>query len=31
VHGFKAGPGYDLASGIGTVNAALFVSELAGK
>jgi len=31
VHGFKAVPGYDLASGIGTVNAALFVSELAGK
>jgi subtilase family serine protease len=31
VHGFSAGPGYDLASGIGTVNAALFVGELAGK
>jgi subtilase family serine protease len=31
VHGFMAGPGYDLASGTGTVNAALFVNELAGK
>jgi len=29
VHGFTAGPGYDLASGIGTVNAAAFVPELA--
>lgn len=29
VHGFAAGPGYDLASGVGTVNAALFVPELA--
>ena len=29
VHGFTAGPGYDLASGIGTVNAADFVPELA--
>jgi subtilase family serine protease len=29
VHGFTAGPGYDLASGLGTVNAADFVPELA--
>jgi subtilase family serine protease len=29
VLGFSAGPGYDLASGVGTVNAALFVPELA--
>jgi subtilase family serine protease len=29
VKGFHAGPGYDLASGTGTVNAALFVPELA--
>ena len=29
VPGFAAGPGYDLASGLGTVNAALFVPELA--
>jgi subtilase family serine protease len=29
VRGFSAGPGYDLASGVGTVNAALFVPELA--
>ena len=29
VDGFSAGPGYDLASGVGTVNAALFVPELA--
>src|SRR6202034_3340135 len=29
VNGFSAGPGYDLASGVGTVNAALFVPELA--
>ena len=29
VRGFSAGPGYDLASGLGTVNAALFVPELA--
>jgi subtilase family serine protease len=29
VHGFTAGPGYDLASGVGTVNAADFVPELA--
>jgi subtilase family serine protease len=30
VPGYPAGPGYDLASGVGTVNAALFVPELAG-
>ena len=29
VRGFSARPGYDLASGLGTVNAALFVPELA--
>jgi subtilase family serine protease len=29
VPGFSAGPGYDLASGLGTVNAADFVPELA--
>lgn len=29
VRGFTAVPGYDLASGVGTVNAALFVGELA--
>jgi subtilase family serine protease len=29
VKGFSAGPGYNLASGVGTVNAALFVPELA--
>ena len=29
VHGFRARPGYDLASGVGTVNAPLFVYELA--
>ena len=29
VHGYDALPGYDLASGVGTVNAALFVPELA--
>jgi subtilase family serine protease len=29
VRGYQAGPGYDLASGVGTVNAALFVPELA--
>jgi subtilase family serine protease len=29
VKGFNAGPGYDLASGVGTLNAALFVPELA--
>ncbi|HEX3647725.1 MAG TPA: S53 family peptidase [Pseudonocardiaceae bacterium] len=28
VPGFAAGPGYDLASGVGTVDAALFVPEL---
>jgi subtilase family serine protease len=30
VQGFGAGPGYDLASGTGTVDAANFVPELAG-
>ena len=30
VRGFTARRGYDLASGVGTVNAALFVPELAG-
>jgi len=29
VKGYAAGPGYDLASGVGTVDAALFVPELA--
>jgi subtilase family serine protease len=29
VRGFRAGPGYDLASGVGTINAADFVPELA--
>ena len=29
VTGFPALPGYDLASGVGTINAALFVQELA--
>jgi subtilase family serine protease len=29
VRGFRAGPGYDLASGLGTINAADFVPELA--
>jgi len=29
VKGYSAGPGYDLVSGVGTVNAALFVPELA--
>ena len=29
VRGFTAAPGYDLASGVGTVDAALFVGELA--
>jgi subtilase family serine protease len=29
VKGFAAGPGYDLASGVGTVDAAAFVPELA--
>ena len=28
VKGFQAGPGYDLASGVGTVDAGLFVPEL---
>jgi hypothetical protein len=28
VRGFKAVPGFDLASGVGTVNAALFVPQL---
>ena len=29
VRGFRAGPGFDLASGLGTINAAQFVPELA--
>jgi len=29
VRGFTAAPGYDLASGVGTVNAEYFVRELA--
>jgi len=29
VHGFRARPGYDLVSGLGTINAAYFVPELA--
>ena len=29
VNGFAAAPGYDLASGVGTVDAARFVPELA--
>jgi hypothetical protein len=29
VRGFSAGKGYDLASGVGTVNARYFVPELA--
>ena len=29
VKGYAAGPGYDLASGVGTVDAAQFVPELA--
>jgi subtilase family serine protease len=29
VRGFRARPGYDLASGVGTINAPLFVYELA--
>ena len=28
VHGFRAKPGYDLTTGVGTINAALFVPEL---
>jgi subtilase family serine protease len=31
VQGYAAGPGYDLASGLGTLNAAVFVRALAGK
>jgi subtilase family serine protease len=31
VRGFTARPGYDLVSGVGTVNAAYFVPELAAK
>jgi subtilase family serine protease len=31
VRGFAARPGYDLASGVGTVNAEYFVPELAGR
>ncbi len=31
VHGFAARPGYDLASGVGTVNAWYFAYQLAGK
>jgi subtilase family serine protease len=31
VPGFSAGPGYDLASGLGTIDGALFVPALAGK
>jgi hypothetical protein len=31
VGGFRAVPGYDLATGVGTVNAARFVFELASK
>jgi subtilase family serine protease len=31
VGGFRAAPGYDLATGVGTVNAARFVFELASK
>jgi len=30
VTGFRAGPGYDLATGVGTVDARYFVPELAG-
>jgi hypothetical protein len=29
VHGFSAGPGYDLASGVGTIDAAALIPELA--
>jgi hypothetical protein len=29
VRGFTAGPGYDLATGLGTVNGPAFVRELA--
>ncbi len=31
IQGFPAGPGYDLVTGVGTVNAKYFVYELAGK
>ena len=31
VIGFSAGPGYDLASGWGTINAAKFIPALAGS
>ncbi|MGD0166796.1 MAG: S53 family peptidase [Gaiellaceae bacterium] len=31
VPGFSAGPGYDLASGLGTIDGALFVPALAGR
>jgi len=31
VHGYSAKRGYDLASGVGTINASLFVPELAGR
>jgi len=30
VVGYNAGPGYDLASGVGTIDAARFVPALAG-
>lgn len=30
VRGYRAGPGYDLVTGVGTINAARFVPELAG-
>jgi hypothetical protein len=30
VPGYVAGPGYDLASGLGTINGAALVAELAG-
>jgi hypothetical protein len=29
VRGYRAGPGYDLVTGVGTINAARFVPELA--
>jgi hypothetical protein len=29
VHGYSASPGYNMSAGVGTVNAALFVPELA--
>jgi hypothetical protein len=29
VHGWTAGPGYDLSSGVGTINAHWFVIDLA--